>query len=99
MLPMATVGVDVVTVGERIKRERLKLGKSRRAFASLVGVSHVTVGNWEAGLDAPSLCHAQRLAALFKRNVRYFLVTTLLVVLVVALASDQLADALSGALT
>ena len=94
-----TTGVDAATVGQRIERGRKRLGKSQRGFGELVGVSQAMVSKWESGQSIPNLSHAQRLAAVCHRNVRFFLVTAVLSLITLCLISDQLSDAVGGVLS
>lgn len=34
-------------LGQRLRRERIRLGLSQRAVAKMAGVSYVTIANWE----------------------------------------------------
>ena len=38
------------TVGQRVRRVRLELGKTQAEFAAMLGVQRVSVARWELGL-------------------------------------------------
>jgi DNA-binding XRE family transcriptional regulator len=42
------------TLGERIKKWRLERGLFQRDLAKMVGVSEMTIGNWEKGRTKPT---------------------------------------------
>jgi DNA-binding transcriptional regulator YiaG len=48
----------------RLKTQREKLGLSAKAFGQLVGVSQLTVYNWEGGKSRPSADNLQAIVAL-----------------------------------
>lgn len=43
-----------MTIGERLRLERERLGFSQPAFAALVGASKKTQGRWEQGVSSPA---------------------------------------------
>jgi len=54
-----------MTLSDRIQRARLAAGfSSQKALADAIGVSRVSVTNWEAGLNEPSARRLRRLAEL-----------------------------------
>ena len=44
-----------MTVGERLKEERLRLGMSQARLAAVAGVSKNTAINWERGASSPTI--------------------------------------------
>ena len=44
-----TLGFEVVTLGDHIKRKRFELGLYQRELAARLGVCHKTIINWETG--------------------------------------------------
>lgn len=48
-------------IGKLIKALREQAGLNQRDLATRIGVSHVTVGNWERGDRVPTLEHAEKL--------------------------------------
>jgi transcriptional regulator with XRE-family HTH domain len=53
-----------ITTAERIKRNRIKVGWTQRDLAEKVGVSQMTISNWESGRAHPSLKHKTQLFSL-----------------------------------
>lgn len=58
-----------MTLGERIRENRVRAGLSQEQLAELTGVSRQAVGKWEAGQAAPSAEKLQRLADLFGESM------------------------------
>jgi len=54
-----------MTVGERIKEQRIKKGFSQEKVAELIGISRQAVTKWEAGQSVPSMANLMTLAELF----------------------------------
>lgn len=52
-----------MTIGERIRRGRLKLGKTEQEFADAVGVSRGAVQHWERNKTAPNRTRQPLVAA------------------------------------
>jgi transcriptional regulator with XRE-family HTH domain len=60
-----TLGFDVITVGDHIKRRRLELGLFQEQAAKRLGVCESTVKNWEKGYnDVPIRAYPAILALL-----------------------------------
>jgi transcriptional regulator with XRE-family HTH domain len=51
-----------ITTGQKIKQHRLKLRKTRKQFASKLGVSTKTLWSWETGLRKPSIFVEKRIS-------------------------------------
>lgn len=58
-----------MTLGERIRENRVRAGLSQEQLAELTGVSRQAVGKWEAGQAAPGAEKLQRLADLFGESM------------------------------
>ena len=58
-----------MTLGERIKNQRTRVGLSQERVAELVGVSRQSVTKWESGQSAPSTENLFRLAEIFGTTV------------------------------
>ncbi len=58
-----------VTLGERIKNQRTRVGLSQERVAELVGVSRQSVTKWESGQSAPSTENLFKLAEIFGTTV------------------------------
>lgn len=52
----------VATIGGAIKDSRLKRKLSQNELAKLVGVSRVSVAQWEAGKQTPSVASLEKIA-------------------------------------
>ncbi len=57
MLPDPTYPNELVTVGNRIRKHRLDLGRTQAETAGELGVCTHTVRNWESGQTAPGVRH------------------------------------------
>lgn len=71
-----TIQARVVTnmsIGQRIRAQRINSGLSQEKVAELVGVSRQAVTKWETGRSAPSTENLFRLAALFRTTVDFLL--------------------------
>lgn len=64
--PMDTLGN--ISVGERIRKERLKCGWSQQELAKRIGASKLSVHNWENGV-IPQPLYQRQLAELFKKTI------------------------------
>lgn len=51
-----------MTIGEFLRKAREKKGLSQRELAELVGVSHVSIYNYEQGNHTPRITHLKWLA-------------------------------------
>lgn len=58
--------------GDRVRRERERLGIDQANLASRVGVSQQTVSRWEAGDSRPRLAVAEKLAGVFGVDAEEF---------------------------
>jgi len=54
-----------MTLGERIKDQRIKCGFSQEKIAELVGISRQAVTKWESGQSVPSMANLITLAKIF----------------------------------
>lgn len=59
-----------MTTGTVIKRYRTERGWSQRKLASLIGVTHPAITQWEGGQRHPRRRYIERLAAVFGVNER-----------------------------
>ncbi len=50
---LSTIKLNPMTLGNRLKNERKRLGKTQAAFAKLAGVALPTLQNYESGLRNP----------------------------------------------
>ena len=64
--------LEVLSVGERIKRLRVKKGYTQQQIAYALGVSQGTVAGWERGTSKPSVRVNVKLAEFLGVNVEYF---------------------------
>jgi DNA-binding XRE family transcriptional regulator len=48
------IGTDKCTLGERIAKERQKLGLSQKKLACKIGVDPCTIRSWEKGKHKPT---------------------------------------------
>ena len=62
-----------MTLGERIKEQRVGNGLSQEKVAELVGVSRQAVTKWESGQSAPSTENLFKLAEIFGTTVDFLL--------------------------
>ena len=62
-----------MTLGERIRSERQRLGLSQKKVAELVGVSRQAVAKWESGQSSPSTENLLRLAEILGTTTDLFL--------------------------
>ena len=51
--------------GQGLKTIRVAAGMTQEQVGDLLGVHYMSVGNWEAGRNRPSLKHVQRLEEIF----------------------------------
>ena len=51
--------------GQGLRTIRVAAGMTQEQVGDLLGVHYMSVGNWEAGRNRPSLKHVQRLEELF----------------------------------
>ena len=65
--------VTNMSIGQRIRAQRINSGLSQEKVAELVGVSRQAVTKWETGRSAPSSENLFRLAALFGTTVDFLL--------------------------
>lgn len=56
-------------LGEKIKRRRKELKLSQKELASLVGVSHVSISQWESDTNAPKTENFMNLANALKYSL------------------------------
>ena len=61
--------MGIMSLGERIKSQRVRCGMSQERVAELVGVSRQAVTKWESGQSAPSTENLFRLAQVFGTSV------------------------------
>lgn len=61
------------TTGARIRQARDKIGLSQVALAKAVGVSNVTISNWESDNHALKADNAAKLASVLRVSVNYLL--------------------------
>ena len=61
------------TIGQRITRLREKSGLSQRKLGEILGVSHVSIQNWEKGISAPSSVELVKIADLFNISTDFLL--------------------------
>lgn len=61
------------TTGARIRQAREKIGLSQVALAKAVGVSNVTISNWESDNHALKADNAAKLASVLRVSVNYLL--------------------------
>lgn len=54
-----------MTIGERIKTARKAARLSQRELGEKIGVTHAAVGQWESGVNLPSLAVRLQLAEVF----------------------------------
>lgn len=57
----------------KLREQREALGLTQKQLARLLGVTRVTLNNYERGESEPQLKHLERLAAYFRKPVDYFL--------------------------
>lgn len=60
-----------MNIGTRIRQARSKAGLSIRELATLLGLSHATVGHWETGTHAPSIAAMLKVAQITKVDVAW----------------------------
>ena len=56
-------------LGEKIKRRRKELKLSQKELAAKVGVSHVSISQWESDTNAPKTENFMNLAAALKQTI------------------------------
>lgn len=61
------------TIGSRITALREKAGWSQRKLAELLGVSHVSIQNWEKGSSIPNGLELVKIADLFSVSTDFLL--------------------------
>jgi transcriptional regulator with XRE-family HTH domain len=61
------------TLGSHIAKLREKAGWSQRKLGELVGISHVSIQNWEKGSSTPNSLELLRMADLFNVSTDFFL--------------------------
>lgn len=64
---------DFQKIGDRIKQERGKAGKSQSDLGDYIGVKRQTIAKWEHGKDIPQLSDLLRLCNLFGCELGYML--------------------------
>ena len=62
-----------MTLGERIREERKRIGLSQEQLAEHIGVSRQTVYKWENEQAMPDLKNLQKLAEAFHQKVEQLL--------------------------
>ncbi len=62
------------TLGERIKKWRLEQGLFQRDLAKIIGVSEITIVNWERGGTRPDRKNSERLKTILRDPKDYCLV-------------------------
>ena len=60
-------------IGSRLKEERLKRGYSQEQLGTLVGVSKVSISNYERGLEQPKMKRLQKLIDVLEISPNYIL--------------------------
>ena len=60
-------------IGSRLKEERLKRGYSQEQLGTLVGVSKVSISNYERGLEQPKMKRLQKLIDVLEISPKYIL--------------------------
>ena len=60
-------------IGSRLKEERLKKGYSQEQLGTLVGVSKVSISNYERGLEQPKMKRLQKLIDVLEISPNYIL--------------------------
>ncbi|HET8778007.1 MAG TPA: helix-turn-helix transcriptional regulator [Candidatus Limnocylindria bacterium] len=63
-------GLDVATIGEELRRRREEMGLQQSEVAERLGVSRVSVSNWERDVTMPLEENFEQLAKLFGTTVR-----------------------------
>ena len=63
---------ELLTIGERIKRQRIRKGMTQQQLADNLGLSQGTVAGWERGSSKPNVRVIQRLAETFGTSTEYF---------------------------
>lgn len=64
---------DFQKIGDRIRQERGKAGKSQAELGEYIGVTRQTIAKWEHGEDIPQLSDFLRLCKLFDCELGYML--------------------------
>ena len=60
-------------IGSRLKEERLKRGYSQEQLGTLVGVSKVSISNYERGLEQPKMKRLHKLIDVLEISPNYIL--------------------------
>lgn len=60
-------------IGSRLKEERLKRGYSQEQLGTLVGVSKVSISNYERGLEQPKMKRLQKIIDVLEISPNYIL--------------------------
>ncbi|MBP3655485.1 MAG: helix-turn-helix transcriptional regulator [Clostridia bacterium] len=63
--------IEVLSIGERIKKLRYEKGYTQQEIADKLQVSQATVAGWERGTSKPSVKVNNRLAELFGVTIEY----------------------------
>ena len=59
---------ELLTIGERIKRQRIRKGMTQKQLADVLGLSQGTIAGWERGSSKPNVRVVQKLAATLGTN-------------------------------
>ncbi len=65
-----------VFLGTRLRQARLSTGASTRAVGERLGISHVTITNYESGKTTPTMEVLAQLANIYERPMTWFLTKT-----------------------